>query len=79
MPFLQNYQKLLKRGENMLEYFVGFIIGFVASILYFKKRFNNGNFQINETDASKDVYTLFVDDFNKIHKRRYLLLKITRK
>lgn len=63
----------------MVEYFVGFLVGFLVSWLVFKNRFKNGNFQINESDASKDVYTLFVDDFDKIHQRRYLLLKITRR
>ena len=44
-----------------------------------KIRFKNGNFQINESDVNKDVYTLYIDDFNKAHTRRYLLLRITRK
>ena len=63
----------------MLEYFIGFIFGFLVSWVVVKLRFKNGNFQINESDVNKDVYTLYIDDFNKVHKRRYLLLRITRK
>ena len=62
-----------------MEVIVGFIFGFVASWVFMKARMKNGNFQINETDANKDVYTLMIDDFNKIHKRKYLLLRITRR
>lgn len=62
-----------------MQVIVGFIFGFLASWIYTKLRMKNGNFQINETNADKDVYTLMVDDFDKLHKRKYLLLKITRK
>ena len=62
-----------------MQVIVGFIFGFLASWIYTKLRMKNGNFQINETNADKDIYTLMVDDFDKLHKRKYLLLKITRK
>jgi hypothetical protein len=72
----KNYQK----GEIfMIGYLLGIISGFLLSWVVFKRSFKNGNFQINESDATKDVYTLFIDDFDKIHRRRYLLLKTTRK
>jgi hypothetical protein len=79
MPFYKNYKILPERGENILEYFIGFIFGFLVSWVVVKIRFKNGNFQINESDVNKDVYTLYIDDFNKAHTRRYLLLRITRK
>ena len=60
-------------------FLIGFIFGFTASWLITKLRFKNGNFQINETNADKDVYTLQIDNFDKLHERRYLLLRITRK
>ena len=63
----------------MLEYFIGFIFGFLVSWVVVKLRFKNGNFQINDSDPDKDVYTLMIDDFNKAHTRKYLLLRITRK
>ena len=63
----------------MLEYFIGFIFGFLVSWVVVKLRFKNGNFQINESDVNKDVYTLYIDDFNKAHTRRYILLRITRR
>ena len=58
---------------------ISIIAGYSLSWLAFKKSFKNGNFLINESDATKDVYTLYIDDFDKVHRRRYLLLKITRK
>jgi hypothetical protein len=63
----------------MLSCLMGIITGFLLSWVVFKKSYINGNFQINESDPEKDVYTLFVDDFDKIHHKRYLLMKITRK
>ena len=79
MPFYKNYKILPERERFILEYFIGFIFGFLMSWGVVKIRFKNGNFQINESDVNKDVYTLYIDDFNKAHTRRYLLLRITRK
>ena len=79
MPFYKNYKILPESERFMLEYFIGFIFGFLVSWVVVKIRFKNGNFQINESDVNKDVYTLYIDDFNKAHTRRYLLLRITRK
>lgn len=79
MPFYKNYKILPEREGFTLEYFIGFIFGFLVSWVVVKIRFKNGNFQINESDVNKDVYTLYIDDFNKAHTRRYLLLRITRK
>ena len=62
-----------------MEVIASFIFGFLVSWVFAKLRFKNGNFQINEKDATKDVYTLMVDDFDKLHKRKFLLLRITRK
>lgn len=60
-------------------YAVCFVLGFILSWIFTKFIYGNGNFHINETDANKDVYKLVIDDFNKLHKRRYLLVRITRK
>lgn len=62
-----------------MEFLIGFIFGFAASWVVTKVRLKNGNFQINEADPTKDVYTLIIDDFDKVHKRKWLLLRITRK
>ena len=62
-----------------MEYIVGCIVGFILSWIFVKIRFKNGDFQVNETDADKDVYKLIINDFDKLHKRRYLLVRITRK
>ena len=64
---------------NITGLFIGCIIGFILSWIFVKFRFQNGNFQVNETDADKDVYKLIINDFDKLHKRRYLLVRITRK
>ena len=60
-------------------YAVCFVLGFILSWTFTLIRFKNGAFQINETDANKDVYKMVIDDFNKLHRRRYLLVRITRK
>lgn len=62
-----------------MEYVIGCLIGFILSWIFTKFRFGNGNFRINETDANKDVYKLVIEDFDKLHRRRYLLVRITRK
>ena len=62
-----------------MEYIIGCIIGFILSWIFVRFRFQNGNFQVNETDVDKDVYKLIINDFDKLHKRRYLLVRITRK
>ena len=58
---------------------VGCLLGIIISWIFVKFRFKNGDFQVNETDADKDVYKLIINDFDKLHKRRYLLVRITRK
>lgn len=58
---------------------VGCLLGIIISWIFVKARFKNGDFQVNETDADKDVYKLIINDFDKLHKRRYLLVRITRK
>ena len=62
-----------------MEYVIGCIIGFILSWIFIRFRFQNGKFEVNETNADKDVYKLIINDFNKLHKRRYLLVRITRK
>ena len=64
---------------NFTGLLIGCIIGFILSWIFVRFRFQNGNFQVNETDADKDVYKLVIDNFDKLHKRRYLLVRITRK
>lgn len=54
---------------------IGFVVGLVASWFIFKKRYINGCLKMTETE-DKDVYTLFIDDMDRILKRKYLLLKI---
>lgn len=61
-----------------MDYIIGitsFIIGFIIGWFIFEKRYINGNLKMTATD-DKDVYTLFVDDMERLLKRKYLLLKI---
>lgn len=61
-----------------MDYIIGvtsFIIGFIIGWFIFKKRYINGSLKMTATD-DKDVYTLFVDDMERIIRRKYLLLKI---
>lgn len=60
-------------------YISGCITGVILTWIFIKARFTNGTFDINESDANKDIYKLTIDDFNKLHRRRYLLVRITRK
>lgn len=53
----------------------GFVVGFIIGWFIFEKRYINGQLKMTETDA-KDVYTLFVDDMERLLRRKYLLLKI---
>lgn len=55
----------------------GFVIGFIIGWFIFEKRYINGSLKMTATD-DKDVYTLFVDDMERILRRKYLLLKIER-
>lgn len=64
---------------NISGLLIGCIIGIILSWIFVKFRFQNGDFQVNETDADKDVYKLIINDFDKLHKRKYLLVRITRK
>lgn len=64
---------------NWLVYILGCIFGIILAWVFIKARFTNGTFDVNESDANKDIYKLTIDDFNKLHKRRYLLVRITRK
>lgn len=60
-------------------YISGCIIWVILTWIFIKTRFANGMFDVNESDANKDIYKLTIDDFNKLHRRRYLLVRITRK
>ena len=60
-------------------YISGCMFGIVLAWIFIEARFTNGTFGINESDANKDIYKLTIEDFNKLHKRRYLLVRITRK
>ena len=62
-----------------MTYAIGIVIGFILSFIFTRFRFDNGFFHINTSDANKDVYRLEIKDFNKLHRRRYLLVRITRK
>jgi hypothetical protein len=56
-------------------YALGIVVGLVVGWFIFKLRFKNGVLKMTETD-DKDVYTLFIDDMERILRRKYLLLKI---
>ena len=64
---------------DCLTFVLGCITGGILTWIFIKTRFANGTFDVNESDANKDIYKLTIDDFNKLHRRRYLLVRITRK
>lgn len=59
-------------------YALGVVVGLVVGWFIFKLRFKNGVLKMTETD-DKDVYTLFIDDMERILRRKYLLLKIDKR
>lgn len=59
-------------------YALGVVIGLVTGWFIFKLRFRNGVLKMTETE-DKDVYTLFIDDMERILRRKYLLLKIDKR
>lgn len=59
-------------------YALGVVVGLVVGWFIFKLRFRNGVLKMTETD-DKDVYTLFIDDMERILRRKYLLLKIDKR
>lgn len=59
-------------------YALGVVVSLVAGWFIFKLRYKNGVLKMTETD-DKDVYTLFIDDMERILRRRYLLLKIDKR
>ena len=64
---------------DCLMFVLGCVTGVILTWIFIKARFANGVFDVNESDANKDIYKLTIDDFNKLHRRRYLLVRITRK
>lgn len=64
---------------DCLMFVLGCVTGIIVTWIFIKTRFANGTFDVNESDANKDIYKLTIDDFNKLHRRRYLLVRITRK
>lgn len=64
---------------DCLTFVSGCVTGVILTWIFIKARFTNGTFDVNESDANKDIYKLTIDDFNKLHRRRYLLVRITRK
>lgn len=58
-----------------MEYIIGIVAGFIFGWCTFVKTYRNGCLKRTETD-DKDVYTLFVDNMQRMNKKRYLLLRI---
>ena len=70
----------LKRGVGVmyvLIFGISFLAGLVIALLGFKKHNLNGDLKITETDE-KDFYTLYIDNMERILRRKYLLLKINK-
>lgn len=54
---------------------IGFIFGLIVGMVVFKLIYTNGTLKATYTDE-KDSFTLFVDDMDRIARRKYLLLKV---
>jgi hypothetical protein len=70
-------------STSLLVIVVGFITsmvtGFILSHIVYLNIYKNGTFDINTTDPEKDIYRLNIDNFDKLERRRFLLLKIDKK
>lgn len=62
-----------------MEYIIGIMTGLFLGLSFtwfiIKKRFSNGVLKMTATE-DRDVYTLFIDDMDRILRRKYILLKI---
>ena len=62
-----------------MEYIIGIMTGLFLGLSFtwfiVKKRFRNGALKMTATE-DRDVYTLFIDDMDRILRRKYILLKI---
>lgn len=57
---------------------VCFVLGFVFAGWRVVKKYYLGVMKVDYTDPMKDIYSMQVEDFNKIDRSKYVLFKVER-
>jgi len=55
-----------------------FVLGFIFAYRIVINKFYLGKMKVDYTDPMKDIYSMQVEDFNKIDKSKYVLFKVER-
>ena len=65
--------------NEMFMWFVsGLVIGIVISALYRLGQTSFGTLKIDCSNPDKDVYSIEIDDLDKLAKKQFVLLKVIR-
>ena len=57
---------------------LGFILGVIMARFGYQLKYKNGTLKVDETRDDTDYYTIYVDNLERLARRKYLLLKIER-
>lgn len=60
-------------------FIVSNFIGLGLILIFTKLYLSNGKFQIDESNPEKDIYRICINKFDKLKKRKYILLRIERR
>ena len=55
-----------------------FVLGFIFARWRVVNKYYLGKMKVDCTDPMKDIYSMQVEDFNKIDKSKYVLFKVER-
>lgn len=55
---------------------VGFIFGFILACYLVVSKYYVGEMKVDLYDPMKDTYKMYVNDFDKINKSKYILFKV---
>lgn len=55
-----------------------FVLGFIFARWHVVKKYYLGVMKVDYTDPMKDIYSMQVEDFNKIDRSKYVLFKVER-
>lgn len=55
-----------------------FVLGFIFARWHVINKYYLGKMKVDYADPMKDIYSMQVEDFNKIDKSKYVLFKVER-
>lgn len=64
--------------NNVFLGLICFVLGFIFARWYVANKYYLGKMKVDYTDPMKDIYSMQVEDFNKIDKSKYVLFKVER-